>query len=117
MGRRYDPKRLGVDGEQVAADWYVDRGYTVVDRNWRCSDGEIDLVLARGRTVVFCEVKTRTSDRYGSPFDAVGPDKQRRVRRLAGRWLREAAPFRPDDVRFDVAGVMSRRVDVIEGAF
>lgn len=117
MRRRYDPKRLGVDGEQVAADWYVDRGYTVVDRNWRCSDGEIDLVLARGRTVVFCEVKTRTSDRYGSPFDAVGPDKQRRVRRLAGRWLREAAPFRPDDVRFDVAGVMSRRVDVIEGAF
>jgi len=116
MGRRHDPKRLGIDGEQTAARWYVERGYTVLDRNWRCSDGELDLVLSIGSTVVFCEVKTRSSDRYGSPFDAVGPDKQRRLRRLAGRWLREAAPFRPVDIRFDVAGVMGRRVDVIESA-
>ena len=117
MARRFDPRRLGIDGEQTVARWYSERGYTVLDRNWRCSDGELDLVLSTGRTVVFCEVKTRTSDRFGTPFDAVGPDKQRRLRRLAGRWLREAAPFRPDDLRFDVAGVMGRRVDVIESAF
>ncbi len=117
MARRFDARRLGIDGEQTVARWYADRGYTVLDRNWRCSDGELDLVLSTGRTVVFCEVKTRTSDRFGTPFDAVGPDKQRRLRRLAGRWLREAAPFRPDDLRFDVAGVMGRRVDVIEAAF
>ena len=116
MERGFDPRRLGADGEQVAAQWYEARGYTVLARNWRCSDGELDLILATGSTVVFCEVKTRSSDRFGTPFDAVGPAKQRRLRRLAGRWLREAAPFRPTTLRFDVAGVVGRRVDVIESA-
>ncbi len=116
MARRYDSRRLGADGERVVAEWYEARGYTVVARNWRCSDGELDLILAMGTTVVFCEVKTRSSDRFGTPFDAVGPDKRRRLRRLAGRWLREAAPFRPTELRFDVAGVVGRRVDVIESA-
>lgn len=114
--RRHDPRRLGADGEDTVARWYVERGYTLLDRNWRCSDGELDLVVSIGELIVFCEVKTRSSDRFGSPFDAVGLTKQRRLRRLAGRWLREAAPFRPDDIRFDVAGVVGRRVDVIESA-
>ncbi len=116
MDRRFDARRLGIDGERVAAEWYEARGYTVLARNWRCSDGELDLILCSGSTVVFCEVKTRSSDRFGTPFDAVGPDKQRRLRRLAGRWLREAAPFRPETLRFDVAGVVGRRVEVIEAA-
>ncbi len=116
MERGFDPRRLGADGERVAAEWYEARGYTVLARNWRCSDGELDLIVATGSTVVFCEVKTRSSDRFGTPFDAVGPAKQRRLRRLAGRWLREAAPFRPTTLRFDVAGVVGRRVDVIESA-
>lgn len=114
--RNYDARKLGTDGEQVTARWYTERGYTVLDRNWRCSDGELDLVLAKGSLVVICEVKTRSSDRYGSPFEAVGPAKQLRLRRLAARWLREASPFRPDEVRFDVAGVVGRRVEVIESA-
>lgn len=113
---RFDPRRLGADGELAAARWYTDRGYTVLERNWRCRAGELDLVLAKGRLVVICEVKTRSSDRYGSPFAAVGPAKQARLRRLAAQWLRDAAPFRPDTVRFDVAGVIGRRVEVIESA-
>ena len=115
--KRFDPRRLGVDGEQRAAQWYTERGYEVLARNWRCREGELDLVLAKDRTIVFCEVKTRTSDRYGTPFEAVGPAKQRRLRALGARWLREAAPFRPESVRFDVAGVVQRRVQVIESAF
>ncbi len=115
-GRRFDPQRLGADGEDVAARWYVERGYRVLARNWRCSDGELDLVMARGRTVVICEVKTRSSLRFGSPFEAVGRAKQQRLRRLGARWLREAAPFRPVEVRYDVAGIVGRRIEVIEGA-
>mgnify|MGYP001027936655 CR=1 FL=1 len=114
--RRYDHRRLGEHGEDLACRWYVERGYTVLARNWRCRDGELDLVLSRGSQVVFCEVKTRTRDRHGSPFAAVGPAKQARLRRLAARWLREAAPFRPDEVRFDVAGVVGTRVEVVESA-
>lgn len=115
-GSRFDPRRLGADGELAAARWYTARGYTVLAHNWRCKAGELDLVLAKGRLIVICEVKTRSSDRYGSPFAAVGPDKQRRLRRLAAQWLAEEAPFRPDTVRFDVAGVMGRRVRVVESA-
>lgn len=114
--RRFDQRRLGADGEDVAAHWYRERGYEVLARNWRCREGELDLVLARDGTVVFCEVKTRTNDRYGSPFAAVGHAKQVKLRRLAARWLREEAPFRPDEIRFDVAGVVGRHVEVVESA-
>ena len=114
--RRFDQRRLGADGEEVTARWYRERGYSVLARNWRCRDGELDLVLARADLIVFCEVKTRTNDRYGSPFAAVGHAKQARLRRLAARWLREAAPFRPAEIRFDVAGVVGRHVEVVESA-
>lgn len=114
--RRFDPQRLGADGEDVVARWYVERGYRVLARNWRCTAGELDLVLARGDTVVVCEVKTRSSYRFGSPFEAVGRDKQRRLRRLGSLWLSTEAPFRPRHVRYDVAAVVSRRVEVIEDA-
>jgi len=113
---RYDTARLGARGEQLATEWYVARGYRVLARNWRCRDGEIDLVLARGATIAVCEVKTRSGDRHGSPFEAVTPAKARRLRRLAARWVNECAPFRPDVVRVDVAGVVGRRVEVREGA-
>jgi putative endonuclease len=113
-------QRLGAHGEAVVARWYEARGYTVLARNWRCRAGEIDLVLGRGPIVVVCEVKTRSSDRFGSPFDAVGWQKQQRLRRLAAEWL--AAGATTDgrgraEVRFDVASVLRGQVDVIEGAF
>ena len=96
--------------------WYVARGFEVLDRNWRCPRGEIDLVLCRHGTVVFCEVKTRSSDRFGSPLEAVGRDKQRRLRRLASVWLAGRPGFYAS-VRFDVAAVTGARVQVVEGAF
>ena len=96
--------------------WYVARGFEVLDRNWRCAQGEIDLVLHRHGTVVFCEVKTRSSNRFGSPFEAVGRDKQRRLRRLAALWL-AGRPASYPAVRFDVAAVTGARVQVVEGAF
>lgn len=109
-------RALGARGEALAARWYEARGYTVLDRNWRCRDGEIDLVLARGTTLVFCEVKTRSSTAFGTPAEAVTRTKQLRLRRLAMRWV-DAHEVRPSAMRFDVAGVIGSAVDVIEAAF
>jgi putative endonuclease len=113
-------RALGTVGEALAAAWYEERGYEVLERNWRRREGEIDLVLRHGRTVVFCEVKTRSGDRFGSGAEAVVAAKQRRIRRLGARWLSELTPAVGRDrldVRFDVAEVTGEGVAVIEGAF
>jgi putative endonuclease len=89
----------------------------VVARNWRCRDGELDLVLRQGRTFVFCEVKTRTTDAFGVPAEAVTMQKRARIRRLAARWLEEDAPLRPREIRFDVAAILAGDLEIIEGAF
>ena len=109
--------RLGAQGEQRAASWYTSRGYTVVARNWRCTDGELDLVVATPAVLVFCEVKTRSSDRFGLPAEAVTVSKQRRLRRLAARYLSESGGAGGRSLRFDVASVRGERVEVIEAAF
>lgn len=110
-------QRLGAAGERAAAAWYRRRGYQVVEQNWRCREGEIDLVLAQGRTLVFCEVKTRSSDRFGTPAEAVTWAKQQKVRRVAARYL-DDPPFRFGALRFDVAVVdRTGAVEVIEAAF
>ena len=109
-------RALGATGEELAAGWYVRNGYEVVARNWRCRDGEIDLVLRRGRKVVFCEVKARTSTAFGAPVEAVTRAKQTRLRHLAARWL-DASEFRPVEIRFDVASVLAGQLEVLQGAF
>jgi putative endonuclease len=103
-------------GEDLAARWYTDRGYTVVARNWRCPAGEIDLVACRGRVVVVIEVKARRSEAFGPAASAVGQVKQRRLRRLAAEWLATSG-IRSVEVRFDVVAVTGNDIDVIEGAF
>ena len=114
-------RALGDSGEALVADWYRERGYHVVDQNWRCTEGELDLVVRRDGLVAFCEVKTRRSGTFGAPYEAVTFTKQRRLRALAARWLREH-PQGGLDLRFDVASVYARRgyrpeIEVIEGAF
>jgi len=114
-------RALGAAGEDAAADWYSAAGYRILDRNWRCREGEIDLVAGRRGTIVFCEVKTRSNDRYGAPMEAVTRSKQRRLRRLASRWLQEHESRAPG-LRFDVASVTVGRdgsltVEVVEAAF
>jgi putative endonuclease len=112
---------LGAAGEALVAAWYRRAGYDVVDRNWRCRDGELDLVLTRAGTVVFCEVKTRASSAYGAPYEAVTTRKQRRLRKLALLWL-HAHSGRWRALRFDVGSVVRDErgrllVDVLEDAF
>lgn len=109
--------RLGVSGESLAARWYEDRGYRIVARNWRSRSGELDLVVRRDRLVAFCEVKTRATVAFGSPASAVGFDKQRRLRRLAGEFLAAHRQHGVTDLRFDVAAVIGDDVEMIEAAF
>jgi putative endonuclease len=85
--------------------------------NWRCRLGELDLILRQGRTFVFCEVKSRTTDAYGIPAEAVTRQKRARIRRLAARWIEEDAPMRPREIRFDVAAILGGELEIIEGAF
>lgn len=111
-------QRLGARGEDRAAAWYVQHGYEVLARNWRCREGELDLICARDGAVVICEVKTRSSLAFGHPAEAVTAVKQRRIRVLTARWLADGGPpFRPREIRFDVAAVLPGEISVIEAAF
>ncbi len=99
---------VGRFGEQCAADYLQRAGMIVLARNWRCPDGELDLVVRDGDMVVFVEVKTRSSTRYGEPAEAVTRLKAARVRRLAVRWLAEH-PGYDVQLRFDVVSVLRHR--------
>ena len=95
---------LGAYGERVAVRALTDAGLQVLDRNWRCRDGELDLVAREGAALVFCEVKARTGTGFGHPTEAVTPAKRRRLRLLARAWLAAHDEHAPD-LRFDVVGV------------
>jgi putative endonuclease len=107
---------LGEFGEKLAAAHYGAQGYAVLERNWRCRTGEIDLICARGTTLVVCEVKARTGSAHGHPLEAVTALKQRRLRRLAAVYLRQQGRHW-SDIRFDVAAVLDGTIEVVEGAF
>jgi len=106
MTETWTRAQIGALGEQLAVDYLTSQGLTVLARNWRCRYGELDVIAtdAVEAAVVFVEVKTRTSDRFGGVEQAVTPQKVRRLRRLAGLWL--AAQDRGwSKVRIDVVGV------------
>ena len=117
-GRRH---ALGVHAERLAADVLESTGLTMLDRNWRCELGELDIVATDGDTVVFCEVKARSGPDYGGPLAAMNREKINRVRTLARSWLdrRQLAGCR---VRFDVVSVLwppgqRARIEHLPGVF
>lgn len=96
---------LGQQGEQLAAEYLQRAGYRILARNWRCAEGEIDIVMADRRALVACEVKTRSGTRYGTPLESVTRRKRARLRQLAVRWvLAHGVLF--DEVRVDVVEVL-----------
>ncbi|MEV6595253.1 YraN family protein [Actinoplanes sp. NPDC051346] len=114
-------RAVGAYGERLAERHLSDQGLTVLARNWRCDHGEIDLILRDGEDVVFCEVKTRRGDAYGSPAEAVNRTKVQRLRKLAARWLAQST-LRPREVRFDVVSVTAQpkgasRIEHLRAAF
>ena len=96
---------LGRYGEDLAAEHLRRQGLVVLDRNWRCARGELDIIARDGMALVVCEVKTRRGTGYGTPVEAVGPRKLRRLRELALRWLDEQQVHVPE-IRIDVIGVL-----------
>lgn len=99
---------LGRYGESLAARHLVQQGMLLLDRNWRCDEGELDLVLRDGDVLVACEVKTRSSFECGTPHEAVDDLKLARLRRLAVRW-RVAHDVHPLDIRVDLVAILRPR--------
>ncbi len=100
---------VGAYGERVAVRYLLDQGMQILDRNWRCRHGEIDVVARDGETLVFCEVKTRRTPRCGTPLESVVRAKVRRLRRLAAQWMVTTGQH-AEKVRFDVIGVFPQKV-------
>lgn len=108
--------RLGAHGERKAARWYEAAGYRVLAQNWRGKAGELDLVLRGDGVLVFAEVKTRSSDMFGSPAEAVTPAKQHRIRRLAYEYCTTTGERAPK-LRFDVVSVLRGEVEILDDCF
>ncbi|ADU48792.1 YraN family protein [Intrasporangium calvum] len=107
-------RALGAYGEALACRYLADAGFTILDRNWRCARGEIDIVAREAETLVVCEVKTRSTEQFGAPFEAVTRQKLQRLRRLACLWLdaRPAAVRRRLEtrtIRIDVISILRPR--------
>ena len=111
---------LGNEGEDLAAAFLERSGLEILERNHRCKAGEIDIVARDGSTLVFCEVKTRRTSRWGEPYEAVDFRKRARIRRLAALWLSERNPG-AGSVRFDVVSITlgsgSPEIDHFAGVF
>jgi putative endonuclease len=117
--RRSD--ELGRRGEDLAADYLARTGLVVLSRNWRCREGEVDLIATDGQRLVVCEVKTRSGTGYGEPSEGVTPAKAARIRRVTAAWLR-AYRVGWCEIRFDVLAVLCPQqgpvtVEHLQGAF
>jgi putative endonuclease len=104
-------RALGLSGERRVRLYYRLRGYRVLEANARAGRNELDIVLRRGHRLVFCEVKARSGDGYGDPREAVGPEKERRLRWAAEAWLARHPSLRQLDIRFEVVGVRGKRLE------
>lgn len=100
----FKKKNRGKIGERIAADYLVHEEYEIIDRNWRIKEGEIDIVARVGNTIVFVEVKTAFSDKFGDPEEWVNTAKRRQIGKIAGAWIDK---HNPDDCvyRFDVVAL------------
>ncbi len=119
-GRKPGDRRVaeGARGESLARQWLEGRSFVVLAARWRCRMGELDLIAREGGTIVFVEVRSRRSDRSGRPEESVGPQKRRRIARLAALWLAgQPRPVRDAPCRFDVIAVTGERIEHIRGAF
>jgi len=112
--------RTGKLGEQMAAAYLQEAGYQILERNYRCPFGEIDIIAREDDTLVFVEVKSRRSENFGLPQLAVGPDKQRRISKISLYYL-QSHRLDAENVRFDVVAILLRpensSIELIKDAF
>lgn len=117
MGERKNNRSLGSFYEQQAASFLEERGWHILERNYRCSRGEIDLICRDREVLVFVEVKYRSDDCFGVPMEAVDSRKQVRIRKTAAAYLgKRKLPF-DTPCRFDVVGIGNKGIELLENAF
>lgn len=117
-GKAINKRQIGSDYETMASEYLEQKGYTILERNYRNPHGEIDIIARDGDVIVFCEIKYRTGNRYGTPLEAVDIRKQRRISKVALYYT--AGSRAPQNVfyRFDVIGIDGEgRIEHIENAF
>ncbi|MCM1441287.1 MAG: YraN family protein [Roseburia sp.] len=110
-------RRKGAQWEEKAASYLTDMGYHILEMNYRCRLGEIDIIAKESGYYVFAEVKYRSSNEYGSPLEAVTPAKQQRIRRVALVYLLEHGISMYVNCRFDVVGILNGEITLIQDAF
>lgn len=120
--RPEEKRESGLAAEGLAASFLEERGWEILARNHHCRGGEVDLVVGKGRTIAFVEVRSRSSDDYGHPVESVTWSKRRRIVRAAVHWARGAGVLESHFLRFDVIGILfgadgSPQFRYIEGAF
>ena len=99
-------RALGDYGERLAARYLLEQGVEILDRNWRCVRGELDIVAREGAALVVCEVKTRSGEGFGAPYEAVTWRKQRRLRQLGGLWRDDHPEQSAGPLRIDVISIL-----------
>lgn len=110
-------RKIGTDYEMIACEYLEEQGYTILQRNFRCRQGEIDIIAKEGRYLVFVEVKYRKSASQGSPLSAVNYTKQRKISRVAIYYLTQHGYPDNEPCRFDVIGISPDDVMLVRNAF
>lgn len=110
-------REIGDYYERMAVDYLKQQGYHLIKKNYRCHQGEIDLICRDGRYLVFVEVKYRTNRRQGSGFAAVDTRKQLRISRVAAYYLLENQMVEETPCRFDVISIDGEKISLIKNAF
>ncbi|MCD6399184.1 YraN family protein [candidate division WOR-3 bacterium] len=118
IGRRFDRyQNYRDEGERLAVNYLMNKGYRILERNYRVGKLEVDLIIEKGGVIVFVEVKRRKSEDFGSPAEFVNKKKQERIIKAAKVFLQRRKDFQDMDVRFDVVSVLCNTIDHIESAF
>lgn len=112
----YNKRKIGTEKEQLAGAYLEERGYEVIEYNYRCKQGEIDIVAKDEEYLVFCEVKYRSGAKNGTPFEAVDYKKQKTISRCALFYITEKR-LGEIPCRFDVVGVTDKEITVVKNAF
>jgi len=107
---------LGRTGEDISVKFLKKQGYKIMERNYRCSLGEIDIVAKDKNILCFVEVKTRKTEEYGLPEEAIDRHKQKKLTKVALAYLKQKRIYK-QDLRFDVVSVYPNHIELIKDAF
>lgn len=109
-------RQIGMEYERIAGEYLQTQGYEILEYNFHCRYGEIDIIAKQEEYIVFIEVKYRSSERYGEPLEAITKGKQRTISKCAQAYLYKNRMW-DVSVRFDVVGMRENKIEVVRDAF